>query len=110
MVAADGGRVIQASMQVGGGWGSIIVIDNGNGVHTIYGHPNRINVHVGDLVSQGQTIGGVGAEGDSTGYHLHFQVNVGATDNSINSGHPVDPRPYLTGSQHYATHQFSPGG
>ena len=109
IVAADGGRVIAAAMSGVGGYGSWIVVDNGNGTQEIYGHPSSIKVKVGDLVSQGQLLGGVGAEGDSEGDHLHFQVMQGATSNAPGSGHAVDPMLYLGANKNksYASpHQF----
>jgi len=95
IVAADGGKVIAASMSGVGGYGSWIVIDNGNGIQEIYGHPSRINVQVGQTVAKGQVIGGVGEEGDSSGPHLHFQVMKGGTAGVPNSGEPTNPLPYL---------------
>lgn len=109
IVAADGGRVIAAAMSGVGGYGSWIVVDNGNGTQEIYGHPSSIKVRVGDLVSQGQLLGGVGAEGDSHGDHLHFQVMQGAASGVPNSGHAVDPMLYLgsnRGHPYGSTHQF----
>jgi murein DD-endopeptidase MepM/ murein hydrolase activator NlpD len=85
--AADGGTVEFAGRTDPDGFGTLIVIDHGNGIKTYYGHPSHINVKTGQKVSQGQIIGGVGQEGDSTGPHLHFEVR--------RNGTPVDPMPYL---------------
>ncbi len=43
-----------------------------------YGHlfPNSAKVKVGDSVSKGQVIAGVGTTGYSTGNHLHYQVSL----------------------------------
>ncbi len=72
--AADAGTVTIA------GWsdsaGNWVVIDHGNGLVTKYMHHSRIVVSAGQSVRKGQKIGEVGSTGQSTGPHLHFQVEV----------------------------------
>ncbi len=85
--AADGGVVEFAGRTDPDGYGTLIIIDHGNGLKTYYGHPSRISVKTGQKIAQGQVIGGVGAEGRSTGPHLHFEVRKNRT--------PVDPMPYF---------------
>jgi murein DD-endopeptidase MepM/ murein hydrolase activator NlpD len=85
--AAKGGVVISAGMN-NGGYGNLVLIDNGGGIVTAYAHQSRILVSVGQSVSQGQTIGLEGSTGNSTGPHLHFEVRV--------NGSTVNPRNYLS--------------
>ncbi|MDP3785398.1 MAG: peptidoglycan DD-metalloendopeptidase family protein, partial [bacterium] len=33
-----------------------------------------VNVYVGQYVSQGHPVGGVGSSGNSTGCHVHFEI------------------------------------
>lgn len=70
-----------------GGWGNTVVIDHGivDGQHlyTRYAHLyTQPSVAVGQTIAAGQTLGGVGSTGDSTGNHLHFGTYVGTVDNA----------------------------
>ncbi|MEC1177258.1 lysozyme family protein [Metasolibacillus meyeri] len=57
-------------------FGSVIFIDHGGGVVSIYAHLSATHVRVGQTVEQNQHIGNVGSTGRSTGPHLHFEVRV----------------------------------
>ena len=83
--AADDGVVILSGRN--GGFGITVIIDHGDGIHTLYAHNSRNLVSVGDRVTRGQAIALVGSTGVSTGPHLHFEVRVG--------GRWVDPGPFL---------------
>jgi murein DD-endopeptidase MepM/ murein hydrolase activator NlpD len=83
--AAASGRVIYAGWM--SGYGNLVAIDHGRGISTAYGHQSQITVSVGQIVSQGQTIGYVGCTGHCFGPHLHFEVRI--------NGSPVDPLGYL---------------
>ena len=87
--AADGVVVVASYHPSAGNW---IIISHGNGMVTKYMHSSRMLVHVGQRVHRGQNIGLVGSTGNSTGPHLHFQVDVGAT-NPFN-GTAVNPANY----------------
>lgn len=73
LYAADSGLVVYAG-SIGGGYGLMIMIDHGNGYHTLYAHLSEIHVKCGQSVTQGQLIGRTGNTGNSTGPHLHFEV------------------------------------
>ncbi|UJF25509.1 murein hydrolase activator EnvC [Planococcus sp. 107-1] len=91
--AADG---YVSSARVMGGLGNAVVIThsvNGQTMTTVYGHLNSIDVSVGQKVSQGQRIGGMGNTGRSTGPHLHFETHIGIWNGS--SSNAVDPRNYI---------------
>lgn len=77
--AATAGQVIIAKADEGwnGGYGNYIVIKHANGTQTLYAHLDSVSTAVGDTVAQGETIGGMGNSGKSTGVHLHFEVRGG---------------------------------
>ncbi|MGD7003521.1 M23 family metallopeptidase [Corynebacterium halotolerans] len=70
------------------GYGNWIRIQHDDGSVSVYGHMQSLYVGVGERVSAGQTIAGMGSEGFSTGSHLHFEIH---PDGST----PVDPQPWL---------------
>jgi peptidoglycan hydrolase-like protein with peptidoglycan-binding domain len=71
--ASRRGRVVKAGWD-NGGYGYLIVIRHRRHVRTMYAHLSRIGVHRGERVFAGQRIGRVGASGEATGPHLHFEV------------------------------------
>ncbi|WP_299195713.1 peptidoglycan DD-metalloendopeptidase family protein [uncultured Erythrobacter sp.] len=85
IMAAATGEVTFAGWK--SGYGKVVEISHGNGIMTRYAHMSRIDVAVGQSVDAGQTVGGLGSTGRSTGPHLHFEVRV--------NGRPVNPRPFL---------------
>jgi len=74
--AADSGVVVY-SAAIGGGYGLMIMIDHGNGFHTLYAHLSTLVARCGSNVGQGQTIAYSGSTGNSTGPHLHFEIRYG---------------------------------
>jgi murein DD-endopeptidase MepM/ murein hydrolase activator NlpD len=58
------------------GYGNVVKVQHGNDRQTTYAHLSRIDVRVGQRVSQGESIGAVGATGWATGPHLHFEFRV----------------------------------
>jgi murein DD-endopeptidase MepM/ murein hydrolase activator NlpD len=73
--AAAAGRVTHAG-PAAGGWGTLVVIDHGQGVRTWYAHLSTARVRVGQTVVAGALVGRVGASGKATGPHLHFEVRL----------------------------------
>lgn len=55
--------------------GGTLLIDHGHGVSSNFLHLSRIDVKVGDRVTQGQVVGAVGATGRATGPHLHWGMS-----------------------------------
>jgi murein DD-endopeptidase MepM/ murein hydrolase activator NlpD len=84
--AADDGVVALVGIS-SSGYGRYVVIAHSGGLDTLYGHLSTTLVKVGQLVSQGQTIGLEGSTGNSTGPHLHFELRI--------KQQPIDPTPYL---------------
>ncbi|MBW3638096.1 MAG: M23 family metallopeptidase, partial [Armatimonadetes bacterium] len=85
--AARSGRVVWAGWKPA--YGKTVIVDNGNGVSTLYGHASHVGVRPGQPVRAGQLIGSVGSTGASTGAHLHFEVR--------KNGRPVNPSGFLRG-------------
>lgn len=76
IMASAAGRVVLARKL--GGYGHTVIIDHGRGIQTLSAHllPHSTTVNVGDMVSAGQKIGGVGRSGTATGNHLHHEILV----------------------------------
>jgi murein DD-endopeptidase MepM/ murein hydrolase activator NlpD len=75
VAAAKNGRVVFAARHAGG-WGKLVVLAHGSGVRTFYAHLSRIDVRLGQSIATGSTVGLVGATGQATGPHLHFEVRL----------------------------------
>ncbi len=72
--AANDGRVVWASDL--GIYGNCVVLDHGYALQSIYGHLNRIDVKVGDMVKKGGPMGVAGSTGLAGGVHVHFSMQV----------------------------------
>lgn len=72
ILAAHGGTVIISGWN--NSYGNQVLLDNGAGLSTRYAHMTAAAVSAGETVTAGQVIGYVGNTGDSTGFHLHFEV------------------------------------
>jgi peptidoglycan hydrolase-like protein with peptidoglycan-binding domain len=74
--AAASGRVTFAGWYRAGGYGYLVTVAHGRGVRTLYAHLSSVGVRVGQRVGAGAELGRVGATGDASGPHLHFEVRV----------------------------------
>jgi murein DD-endopeptidase MepM/ murein hydrolase activator NlpD len=84
--ATDSGVIMYAGWN-DWGYGYMIVISHGNGWQTLYAHLSAIYVGCGQSVWQGNTIGAIGATGNASGSHLHFEM--------MYNGAKVNPHDYL---------------
>ena len=78
ILAAHSGTVLVSGWN--DSYGNQVLLDNGAGLSTRYAHMTQTAVTAGEAVTAGQVIGYVGNTGDSTGFHLHFEVTA-ALDN-----------------------------
>ncbi|MEY2475358.1 MAG: hypothetical protein QOG87_673 [Actinomycetota bacterium] len=91
--SAGRGVVVSAGPPPAGysGYGTMVEIDHGEGVTTLYAHMSRLDVAVGDFLQPGDPVGAMGTTGNVTGSHLHFEVRVGGT--SVDPEDWLPPRP-----------------
>ncbi len=90
IIAAATGTVLKSGYHKS--YGNYVVVNHGKYdgklYYTLYAHMSKTPlVKVGQHVNRGQTIGYVGSTGNSTGPHLHFEVQV--------NGSPVNPMNYF---------------
>jgi murein DD-endopeptidase MepM/ murein hydrolase activator NlpD len=85
VLATSPGVVVRSGWM--GGYGRLVEIDHGLGVHTRYGHLARVDVKVGDTVDYRQQVGLLGSSGRSSGPHVHYEVLI--------NGRPLDPMNFL---------------
>jgi murein DD-endopeptidase MepM/ murein hydrolase activator NlpD len=75
--ASAPGRVIES--RVSTGYGNMVLIDHGKGVYTRYAHLAHIQPGVtkGAKIGFGQPVGLMGASGNATAIHIHFEILTG---------------------------------
>lgn len=91
--SATDGEVISAG--TADGFGHWVRIKDPSGDVHVYGHMtgDSIRVKTGDSVKAGDAIAGVGAEGFSTGPHLHWEIWKGGTKES--GANNIDPMQWM---------------
>ncbi len=65
------------------GYGNLVIVDHGDGFHTLYAHLAATAVQVGATVQPGDLVGLVGDTGSLKGAYLYFEIRA--------NGKPVDP-------------------
>lgn len=70
--AAEAGKVVFAGSM--GAYGKIIILKHEGPYATVYAHNRRHFVEKGAFVEKGDAIAEVGATGNATGPHLHFEI------------------------------------
>lgn len=101
LVAAQGGTVRANTFQTAGAGYYMVIRGSLNGEDYMYAHmtgPGAFAVGVG--VAAGQQIGTVGATGDATGCHLHFEI--WTVPGWYTGGYPYDPLPQLQAWDNYS--------
>lgn len=82
------------SPKCGGGYGNYVVVAHGklDGTYyqTLYAHLGSVAVSKGQYVKQGQVVGYVGSTGNSTGWHLHFEVQKSSNGKSYSHTNPLN--------------------
>ena len=93
--AADSGIVVFSAMMTTAGLS--VIIDHQNGFSTRYYHCSRLQVSVGQTVTQGQIIALVGNTGRGTGPHLHFELRRGGPPRGRFEprGSAINPEPLI---------------
>ncbi|MFO0583099.1 MAG: M23 family metallopeptidase [Anaeromyxobacter sp.] len=79
------GRVVHAGWFKG--YGNLVIVDHGDGFHTLAAHLGSMRTAMGEEVDAGAVLGTVGDSGSLKGAYLYFEVR--------DHGRPVDPREWL---------------
>lgn len=98
VTASAGGQVVFSGTM--SGYGSMVVVDHGNDVKTLYAHLSAIYAREGTRIRRGDVVGAVGTSGRSSGPHLHYEVRVG--------GEAIDPACYLQSASRAQRDRLAP--
>jgi len=83
--ATKDGTVTRSGWLAGYGW--VVEIEHEMGFSTLYAHNSRLLLKVGDEIKAGEVIANSGSTGNSTGPHVHYEIQL--------YGNPVDPLKYI---------------
>ncbi len=72
-------------------YGNIVVIQDANNLKHIYAHLEQSIAKIGTTIEAGQQIGTIGSTGNSTGSHLHYEIN--------KNGQTINPTEYLNNAK-----------
>ncbi len=79
------GRVVHAGWFKG--YGNLVIVDHGEGYHTLVAHLASMKTAMGEEVAAGDVLGTVGDSASLKGPYLYFEIR--------EKGRPLDPRPWL---------------
>jgi septal ring factor EnvC (AmiA/AmiB activator) len=80
------GRVVHAGWFKG--YGNLVIVDHGEGFHTLVAHLASMTAAAGEEVDAGALLGTVGDTGSLKGSYLYFEVR--------ENGKPIDPKAWLS--------------
>ena len=83
--AVSSGRVVYSGWATG--YGYVVIVQHQRGLRTLYAHNSKLLVREGESVGKGEVVARSGNTGNSTGPHLHFEVQV--------NGRPENPLDYI---------------
>jgi len=83
--AVADGKVVYAGWLRG--YGNLMVLDHGDGYHTVVAHLGELERRVGEEVRQGEALGPLGDTGSLKGPYLYFELR--------HHGVAVDPQVWL---------------
>lgn len=89
---ADGLVVLAKRLE---GYGNLVIVDHGDGYHSLYAHLEETGVDVGGEISQGTTVGRAGATDSLDGPKLYFELR--------HNDEPIDPSPWFLRREPEAT-------
>jgi murein hydrolase activator len=69
------------------GYGNLVIVDHGDGFHTLVAHLGAMSTAMGEVVEAGTLLGTVGDTGSMKGPYLYFEIR--------EHGRPVDPGAWL---------------
>jgi len=69
------------------GYGNLVIVDHGDGWHTLVAHLGSMKTAMGEEVEAGSLLGTVGDTGSLKGAYLYFEIR--------EKGRPVDPSAWL---------------